>query len=227
MIKYMQNIIKVLGLLCVVTLNLACDGSGRNKMENVLVQFTDTKLQIPKEVIISHLPKSVVAEDGLDQKSDEISLKLPLMDIGIGDSKGSSLLENVIILIGSSGNMDASQDLKDAMTGKGLYKNRIVSKDPTLNYYRVYSKSGHPKIWHYVKTESGTIDESSLWVGSCTVGPLEDEKRDLSNVKCNAKSSYKDIVFQYTTSAKYFSPKHELEASIIAKLKEWDTTGVH
>ncbi|WP_141235647.1 hypothetical protein [Pseudoalteromonas sp. NBT06-2] len=196
-------------------------------MENVFVQFTDTSLQIPKKVIIGNLPKSVVSEDGLDEKTDEISLKVPLMEIGIGDSIGQSLMENVIILIGSSGNMNVSQDAKDALTGKGLYKNRVVSKDPTLDFYRVYSKSGHPKIWHYVKTDSGIIDESSPWIGSCTVGPLEDEKKDLSNVKCNAKSSYKDVVFQYTTSAKYFSSTYELELLIVAKLKEWDTSGIH
>lgn len=212
---------------CVLFLLIGCSKEEESTLNLVEVQFSDTKMSIPKGYILGDLPSSVVSSDNLDDVDAQISMKVPLSELNIESKEGPSLQSNIIFLIGNLSNESSSKDVENARNKTGFYKDAIVEKDPVLALYRVYPKSGHPKLWHYFKSDSPSVIQSSEWVGSCIVGPLEGENADLSNVKCTAMTSYKDLAIKYTTSAKYFSEEFYIRKAIADKFSKWDVDAVH
>lgn len=215
-------------LVSLLLLFAGCENEEVKSMNVLEAKIADTKLLIPKKYVLGDLPASIVAGENFDAQSGQFSLKVPLSEFDIKSKNDSTLLSNAIILVGSVMNENTSKDVADAKIQLGLYKDAIIEKDYSLGLYRVYPKSGHPKIWHYFKADTNSIDQSTEWVASCTVGPLEDEKGDLSNVNCSAVTSYKDVSVKYTTNAKYFLADFKLNEAIVRTFKRWnETAGIH
>ncbi|QIJ03860.1 hypothetical protein [Shewanella chilikensis] len=227
----MRNTINVLyrkiALVILLLFLAGCETEEIKSMDILEVKIAGTKLFIPKSYVLSDLPTLIVADKNLDSQSEQLSLKVPLFEFNVESKGDSSLLGNAILLIGNVVGEGPSKDIDDAKSQLGLYKGAIIEKDSYLGLYRVYPKSGYPKLWHYFKADTDSIDESDEWFGSCTVGPLEDEKYDLSNVKCTAVTSYKDVSIKYTTNAKYFLADFKLKQAIISTFKRWDEASVH
>ncbi|WP_125778869.1 hypothetical protein [Pseudoalteromonas rubra] len=186
------------------------------------IKFTKTKLLVPRNYILNRLPGSLVRNEGLDVSAEQISLKVPLSEFDITIEKDTSLKSNVILLIGDSSNERGSLDVDNARSRKGLYRDAVIERDPVLNLHRVYAKAGFPKLWHYFRSDSITASGLGEWVGSCSVGPLETERSDLSNVKCTSSTTFKDVTIKYTTVAKYFATEFDVNSKIINKFAQWE-----
>ena len=50
----------------------------------------------------------------------------------------------------------------------------------------------------------------------------QNQKTDLSNVKCNAKASYKDVMYKFTTSAQFFQNLSVLTQALKLMFEKWD-----
>ena len=217
---------KFIYVLVLISLTLGCEGGENIKMGSTQIKYVDTLLNIPNEYIISTLPDSIIGGEGLDA-GDEISLKVPLQSLGVKSLTGVTLVENVILLISASNAKFRSQDAIDAENMTGSYKEAIVSFDKVSQNFRVYSKSGYPKIWHYFSGDPRTKTTKNEWLSSCYVGPLTDEKNDLSNVTCKSNIYYKDITIQITTRAKNMAKDSSLNENITGIFKQWDATYSH
>jgi len=213
-------------LLFVVLLLMGCDVSATKVLGETksAFRFGEVMLSIPKEYIVedmTYMPHSTSLDSG-----NEVLLKLPLSDLGMNVTKENGLIHNVTLLISERSehykNNSLSPDAVDAWKGNNLYDERIIEFDNVVKLYRVSSDAGHPKLWHYFKT-TPEIEKpvGDNWIADCMIGPLEEEKKDLSNAICEGLVLYKALQIEISFSGLHINSLSNIESSIMNKLKSW------
>ena len=187
--------------------------------------FNGISLNIPNQYVLPDLPSSITGTSGDLGIGMEASLKIPLSDISFHVNRDKGLSGNVVVFLMplSQGDVQISKDAQNAWDGVGLYDNRIIKYDNFANLYRVYPKSGYPKLWNYFKSKpDGNILDPESVVASCMVGPLDQEAADLSNVMCKTISTYKSIKIELNYSGEYILELHSLTLKLKTQLTKWE-----
>ena len=213
-------LLAIVGILSVL---IGCDPSAEETDDAVDVVFRDTKLRVPQKYMLPVLPKSIVPQDhGLDD-SRELSLRIPVADLEIATDVESGASKGVIVLLTYRSDEQMPRSAKDAWNAEGLYETRIVEFDYSVGLYRVYPKSGYPKIWHYfVSSPEDSKATSARWVASCNSPPTRSEKLDLSNVICKSVIKFKDFESHVTLTGEYVDQLEIILQRFECLLASWE-----
>ena len=180
----MKSYIVILILLLCVGCNGAISAQ-KTHIQTISIVVGNSQLVIPSKYLASDF-SSFASQTSLDT-STGILLKIPMKDLGFTYGEQNNLVKNISLLVSPITDHYQSNrlgpDAIDAWTGKGLYRNSVIEFDKTVGLYRIAPKAGHPKLWHYFKEKPSRINKNNAeWIGSCTVGPLDSESKDM--VKC-------------------------------------------
>jgi len=189
------------------------------------MNFGSTTLAIPHKYLLPKLPPTIVPGTGLDADSG-VLIKVPLTDLGIEPVSRGGLTDSLIVLISGTSNSESTAQLApdtiDAWNAAGLYQDRIIEFDETVNLYRVYPRAGHPLIWQYFKAsplEGGSPE--ALWVASCMAPPGTDGTA-LIDISCQIISRYKSVESQITLAGKNIQALDAINDGYCRLLARWD-----
>lgn len=209
--------------MCLVAVLIACEPTSVFSDSDVKVTFANTELSVPQKFLLAALPKSLVPQNGRLDDQKGISLRIPVVEFGLGpDSETEGNKAIVVLMTGLSGG-ELPRDAQDAWNAQGLYESRIVEYDYAVGLFRVYPRSGYPKLWHYF--EASPLGEESVradWVGSCNAPPGRKEEIDLSNVSCHTIAVYKDVESQITVSGDLVSLLDAILQRYEDLLRDWE-----
>jgi len=209
--------------MCLVAVLIACEPTAVYSDSDVKVTFADTELSVPQKFLLPALPNSLVPQSGRLDDQKGISLRIPVVDLGLGpdsDTKGS---KGIVVLMTALSGGELPRDAQDAWNAQGLYESRIVEYDYAVGLFRVYPRSGYPKLWQYFESSpNGDESVTADWVASCNAPPGRKEEIDLSNISCHAITVYKDVESQITVSGDLVSLLDAILQRYENLLKGWE-----
>ncbi|MEJ2425662.1 MAG: hypothetical protein P8101_14600 [Candidatus Thiodiazotropha sp.] len=138
--------------------------------EFTTLKINEIALRLPSSYLLPELPTSMIPRTGMDP-GEGITLKIPYTDLDADLTQPNRWL---MVFLTRPGDYlqryGVGMDAYHAWHGDGLYRERIVTKDPQINGYRVGSKAAYPMFWHvFTAPPSETTDPRSTWLASCYV----------------------------------------------------------
>ncbi len=221
---------KVIFLLILVASVMlgGCDASNSFKefrSNNVL-------LHLPSEYILPNFPGSVVALD-VGDSSRGISMKIPISDLDLGyvdQKKEDFFIVSLYVDEQLSIEKYVPNNVVNAWLGEEKYQDRIIEYDDRVSLYRVYLKAAYPKYWHYFNEEprraTGITDIDLQWVSDCIVSPVEEESKNLSNVRYKAYFMYADILISWSFSGNHIKNISSSKELLLKKIDQWQSKEV-
>lgn len=214
-------------ILSFLLLCSACDASTPSQQtqnQTISVEVGSLQLTIPSKYLASGA-SPLTTQSSLDT-STEVLLKIPMKDLGVEHAEQNNLVKNITLLISSvtkhHQDNQLGPDAIDAWTGKGLYTKRVVEFDESVELYRVAPKAGYPKLWHYFKEQPSQINRGSAeWISNCTVGPLDTEFKDMSNVACSSTFIITPLQIEATFAGTHIKSIDTIHKAIISKVGAW------
>ena len=214
-------------VILILLLCVGCDGAisaQKPHSQTISIEIGKSQLVIPSKYIANGV-SSFTSQTSLDT-STGILLKIPMKDLGFTHGDQNNLVKNITLLVSPITehyqNNQLGPDAIDAWTGKGLYRKSVIEFDETVGLYRIAPKAGYPKLWHYFKEKPSQINKSDAeWIGNCTVGPLDNESKDMSNVACSSTFINLPLQIEVTFAGTHIKSIDAIHKAITSKVETW------
>ena len=214
---------KPLSALCFLLFFVGCTSdhteAARSKVQ---LNFGKTTYSIPSEYFTTDLPTTMIPDEGLDSDTG-ISLKIPMADIELSPEALIDAKSGVLALLRESKDAQSQPSILPsglaAWNGKGLFKDRVIEFDDSVELFRVYPESGYPVFWEFFRTsplDSGTAEPT--WVAGCWASDSSDA---LNNATCDFPAKHMGVYGRISFPGKYIEHAEEIKLGFIKLLRGW------
>lgn len=197
-----------------ILLLFGCSAKGGGAEESVIIKTNYNSYRVPAKYFPAQLPRTLVPIEGLDKDGNDVTLKIPLSDLGVQSE--DSLIVYLSAPDPTMRRFGLSFPAYEAWFSLGLYSKRVVVKDDKYDLFRVGSEAAYPLVWHYfTRRPEADLKPAEFWFASCTS----------LNGKINACS--KDMIINQllnsvTITGQYISQFNDIQKSYEELVHTWE-----